>query len=118
MKQEEQQHLPVCSLSAECLRLLDDLDLPGASGHIPGLFAVTDDERDERLLVQLHGHIPTCPTCTELLAQARRERASQRALLRNLLAASERAVPSTTQRILAEIRSGQMAGQTVRATNN
>ncbi|MDQ2716724.1 MAG: hypothetical protein M3Z08_17600, partial [Chloroflexota bacterium] len=118
MKQDEQQHLPVCSLSTECLRLLDDLDLPGAPGYIPDLFAVTDDERDERLLVQLRGHLPTCPTCTALLAQARRERASQRVLLRSLLAASERVVPSTTQRILAEVRSGQMVGQSARATNN
>ncbi|MEO6893269.1 MAG: hypothetical protein ABI456_25800, partial [Ktedonobacteraceae bacterium] len=118
MKQDEQQHLPGCSLSAECLRLLDDLDLPGVPGHVSGLFAVTDDERDERLLGQLRGHIPTCPTCTELLTQERRERASQRALLRTLLVASEHAVPSTTQRILAEIRSGQMVGQPARATNN
>jgi hypothetical protein len=89
--------LPLCSLSAQCLRLLDELD---SSNDV---FVSLDDIRDERMLEQLREHIPTCPTCTATLAQARHIRAQQRAALRDLLAESEQKVPSTTSQIFAAI---------------
>jgi len=99
MKEKEPRGLPPCSLSAQCLRLLDELDSSNDS------FASMDDIQDERMLAQLREHIPTCPTCTATLAQARHIRAQQRAALRELLTDSELKVPSTTSQILAAIHS-------------
>jgi hypothetical protein len=97
MKQKEPHGLPPCSLSAQCLRLLDELD----SSNDSLLFM--DDTRDEYLLERLREHIPTCPSCTATVAQARHIRAQQRAALRDLLADSEQRVPSTTSQIFAAL---------------
>src|SRR5690348_12116967 len=99
MKQRGSQSLPPCSLSAQCLRLLDELDVSNDA------FVSMDSIQDERMLEQLREHIPTCPTCTATLAQARHVRAQQRAALQNLLADSEQRVPSTTSQIFAAIYS-------------
>src|SRR5437764_874454 len=93
MKQRGPRGLPPCSLSVQCLRLLDD-DVS---------FSSIDDIQDERMLEQLREHIPTCPTCTATLAQARYIRAQQREALRNVLADSEQRVPSTTSQIFAAV---------------
>ena len=97
MKQKEPQSLPPCSLSAQCLRLLDELDSSNDT------LLSMDDIQDERMLEQLREHIPTCSTCTATLAQARHIRTQQRAVLRDLLADSEQKVPSTTSQIFAAI---------------
>src|SRR5712691_9082149 len=96
MKHVESHGLQPCPLSAHCLRFVDEMDLPRVSQQGPGFI---DDIRDERLHEQLRTHVPTCPTCTAALAQARRMRAQQRAALRDLLVDSEQRVPSTRTQI-------------------
>jgi hypothetical protein len=100
--QGDPRRLPPCSMSAHCLRLLDDLDQPSVSQQLEEL-SFTNDVQDERLVEQLRAHVPTCPTCTAALAQARRVRAQQRTLLRNMLRDNEQKVPSTTAQILTAI---------------
>lgn len=106
MQQVDLHGLPPCSLSIHCLRLLDDLDDP----DIMQKFGQGSLTEDERLLGQLRTHLPDCPTCSAVLAKARRVRARQRAVLRELLNESEASVASTTAQVLAMIHRGQESG--------
>ena len=109
MKHVDLPGLPPCSLSSDCLRLLDDFDEADIRQK-PGQVFFTEDIRDERLLGKLRLHLPNCPTCTVILAQARRVRSQQRAILRDFLIGSEAPVSSTTSDILAAIRHEQNNG--------
>lgn len=106
MQQVDLHGLPPCSLSIHCLRLLDDLDDP----DITQKFRQVSLTEDEHLLGQLRTHLPDCPTCSAVLAKARRVRAQQRAVLRELLNESEASVASTTAQVLAVIHRGQESG--------
>ncbi len=109
---------PPCSLSALCVRLLDDLDA-GETRDDALLFREDrGDSEDRRLLEQLRTHVPTCSLCTATLAQERATRARQRQALRQLLAESERAVPSTTARILQALTREEQELQGVPAHSN
>lgn len=103
MKYVDIRDMPPCAFSPQCLRLLDDLDMPPAISA-PTRFAYIEDLQDERQLRQLRSHVSTCPTCSTLLAKARRVRTEQRAMLYHFLLTSERDVPSTTSAIFAAIR--------------
>ena len=109
MQQVDLHGLPPCSLSIQCLRLLDDLDDPDITQKFRQV-SLTEDGQDERLLGQLRTHLPDCPTCSAVLAKARRVRAQQRAVLRELLNESEASVASTTAQVLAVIHRGQESG--------
>lgn len=106
MKQKDSHGLQPCPFSAQCLRLLDDLDSPYVSQQFEEVF-FTQNIDDERLLEQLRLHVPDCPTCTALLRNARRVRARQRAVLYNLLLENESRVPSTIPQIFAAIHQEQ-----------
>lgn len=97
MSESSAHNLPPCPLSCECLRFVDELDTSSRSCAEPG------DERDARLLAELRSHIPTCPTCTAALAQARHLRQQQRAALRGLLVEGESVAPSTVASIMQRI---------------
>ncbi len=102
MKYVDIRDLPPCSFSPQCLRLLDDLDTPVASA--PGRLAYIEDLQDKRRLRQLRSHLANCPTCSALLAEARRARAQQRMMLYHFLKANEQRVPSTSHAIIEAIR--------------
>ncbi len=110
MKQVDLGSLPPCSLSIYCLRLLDDLDEPGIKQKLEQVSS-TGDVQDERLLDQLRMHLSGCPTCAAVIAQARRVRTQQRAILGEFLIESEASVPSTASQIFAAIRQEQLDGQ-------
>jgi hypothetical protein len=103
---------PACSLSAHCAPLLDDLDL-GETRDDALLLG-----EDRRLLEQLRAHVPTCSRCKATLTQERATRSSQRQALRQVLAESERAVPSTTARILQALRREEQELQGVPTSSN
>ena len=103
MKDGKRRESSPCSLSAECLRLIDEIDPQGVA-RPTGALAAVDDLRDEELIERLRPHIPTCPSCEEAVAQASQLRYQQRSALQSLLADGERLVPSTTMRILTVIR--------------
>ena len=102
MSESNFHNLPPCPHSPECLRFVDELDTTSTQPRIAPMLS-TDDEHDARLLAELRSHIPTCPTCTAALAQARHTRQQQRAVLRDLLAEGERTVPSTVASIMQSI---------------
>ena len=106
MKYVDIRDLPPCSLSPECLRLIDDLDIPAAP-RAPTRLSHIHDFQDARQLRQLRSHVPGCPTCSALLADARRTRSQQRTMLHHLLLANEIRVPSTTESIFAALRREQ-----------
>src|SRR5216683_385983 len=95
MKYVDIRDLPPCSFSPQCLRLIDDLDMPIAA-PVPARLAYIEDLQDERHLRQLRSHVPKCPTCSTLLAEARRMRTQQRMMLYHYMVTSERQVPSTS----------------------
>ena len=107
MKQVDLGSLPPCSLSIHCLRLLDDLDEPGIEQ-----ISFAENIQDERLLDKLRMHLSDCPTCAAVIAQARRVRSQQRAILGEFLIESEASVPSTASQIFAAIRQEQRPGST------
>jgi hypothetical protein len=90
--------LPPCSLSASCLRLVDELD-ENAISRGEGIGTLRE-EKVEPLVARLRLHIPTCLTCRAALAQARRMRAQQRSALRELLDEGEESVPSMATSIM------------------
>ncbi len=95
--------LPPCSLSARCVRLVDELDEDRTVvWNDPLLFV--EDTRDRRLLEQLRIHVATCPTCRARLAQERVMRSRQRQVLRQALTEGEQEVPATTARILQALK--------------
>lgn len=102
MKYVDVRDLPPCAFSPQCLRLLDDLDLPAA----PASRRLTsiEDLQEKRLLRQLRSHLATCPTCSALLVDARRARAQQRLMLSHVLRANEQQVPSTAHLIIEAMR--------------
>jgi hypothetical protein len=106
MKQKGSHGFQPCPFSADCLRLLDDLDSPNLSQRFEEVFFIHTIE-DERLLDQLRLHVPDCPTCTALVRNARCLRARQRSILYHLLQENESKVPSTTPQIFAAIRQEQ-----------
>jgi hypothetical protein len=106
MKSVDIKDLPPCSYSPECLRLIDDLDVPSVAS-IPMRLSHIDDLQDQRRLRQLRSHVPGCPTCSALLAETRRMRSQQRTILHHFLIANETHVPSTTGAIFAAIRREQ-----------
>lgn len=106
MKHVDVPGLPPCSQSAQCLRFLDELEAQETSKAFEQI-SFTEDMQDERLLAKLRLHIPDCPTCTAVLAQARRLRSQQRMILHNYLFEAESRVPSTTPQIFAAIQSEQ-----------
>lgn len=106
MKYVDIRGLPPCSFSPQCLRLLDDLDLP-ATARAPARLSYIDDLQDERQLRQLRSHVPGCPTCSALLAEARHTRTEQRIMLHHFLIANEKRVPAATQAIFIALRDEQ-----------
>ena len=102
MKQRDSHGFRPCPFSAQCLRLLDDLDSPTISQQFEK-FSFPYDLQDEYLLDQLRLHVPDCPTCSALVTHARRVRSQQRAALYSLLQENESEVPSTTPQIFAEL---------------
>src|SRR5579875_1819275 len=115
MSESRFQHLPPCPLSIECPRFVDELDTSGNRLRVQPVLA-GEDEKDARLLAELRSHVPTCPTCTATLAEARRVRQQQHAVLRDLLADSEKAVPSTVASIMQTIAREQ--GSLAAGTNH
>lgn len=95
-------NLAPCPLSIHCLRLLDEIEGSASLHQVEVLFE--DDEREQQLIEQLRVHVPTCPTCAAALERARRMRAQQRRLLRDVLAEGEQMVPSTTVQIMYAVR--------------
>ncbi|HET8842359.1 MAG TPA: hypothetical protein VFN35_12890, partial [Ktedonobacteraceae bacterium] len=121
MKYVDIRDLPPCSFSPQCLRLIDDLDVPAAA-RSPARLSHIADFQDERQLRQLRSHVPGCPTCSALLLEARRLRSQQRLMLHRFLIANEKRVPSTTSAIFAaiqreQIQSGQNTVQEVQLAN-
>jgi len=106
MKYVDIRDLPPCSFSPECLRLIDDLDVPAAA-RSPTRLSHIADFQDERRLRQLRSHVPGCLTCSALLGDARRTRTQQRLVLHHFLIANEKSMPSTTGAIFAAIRREQ-----------
>jgi len=102
MKYVDIRDLPPCDFSPQCLRLLDDLDLPAVSTC--GWLTSIEDLQDRRRMRQLRSHLAICPTCSALLADARRARAQQRLIMYNVLKENEQQVPSTAHRIIAAMR--------------
>jgi hypothetical protein len=102
MKYVDIRDLPPCSFSPQCLRLLDELDALEASAS--GRLAYIEDLQEKRRLRQLRSHLANCPTCSALLAEARRTRTQQRVLLYHFLHTNERRVPSTSQAIIEAMR--------------
>ena len=103
MKYVDIRDLPPCSYSPECLRLIDDLDVPMVA-RPPARLCHIDELYDRRRLRQLRSHIPGCPTCSALLTETRRIRTQQRLMLNHFLLANEAHVPSTTGAIFAAIQ--------------
>ncbi len=101
--------LPPCSLSTDCLRLLDDLDKSGNAQQLEQV-SFTEDIQDEQLLDQLLLHLPGCPTCIAVLAHARSVRFQQRAMLWDFLIESESSVSTTISGIFVAIRREQRKG--------
>jgi hypothetical protein len=93
---------PPCAFSNHCERLLDDLD-KNSSPLQNNAFQVIDNDQDRQLLIQLQAHIPTCPTCTFVLSQARIRRFQQRQHIRRFLLESEQLVPSSATYIMQAI---------------
>jgi hypothetical protein len=93
---------PPCTFSSHCERLLDDLD-KNSSPLQDDAFLVTENDQDRQLLTQLQAHIPTCPTCTFVLSQARIKRFQQRQQIRRFLLKGEQIVPSSTLSIIQSI---------------
>src|SRR5690348_5145244 len=106
MKYVDVRDLPPCSFSPQCLRLIDDLDMPAAVS-VPAQLSYIGDLQDERELRKLRAHVPGCPTCSALLAEARHMRTQQRMMLYHFLVANERQVPSTTGAIFEALRREQ-----------
>lgn len=106
MKYVDIRDLPPCSFSPQCLRLIDDLDMPSAVS-VPSQLSYIGDLQDQRELRKLRSHVPGCPTCSALLAEARRMRTQQRMMLYHFLIANERQVPSTTGAIFEALRREQ-----------
>ncbi len=106
MKYVDIRDLPPCSFSPECLRLIDDLDVPTAA-RAPARLSHIEDFQDRRRLRQLRSHVPGCPTCSALLAKTRQIRSQQRLALHHFLIANEKHVPSTTGAIFAAIQREQ-----------
>ncbi len=95
MEQEEMRRIPSCPLSAQCLRFVDALDT----------FApIDEDPHDQELIEQLREHIPSCPSCSAAIAQARRLRSQQRTALHAILLEGEQQVPSTISQVQTAIR--------------
>lgn len=113
MKYVDIRDLPPCALSPQCLRLLDDLDMP-PTARAPAQLTYIDDLQDERQLRQLRSHVPGCPTCSALLAEARRMRTQQRTMLHHFLLANEQRVPATTRSIFAALRREQAQQETAK----
>ena len=110
MKYVDIRDLPPCSFSPQCLRLIDDLDMPVAA-PMPTRFAYIEDLQDERHLRQLRSHVPGCPTCSALLIDARRLRTQQRMMLYHFMTTNERRVPATSSAIFEAIRRENRAGE-------
>lgn len=102
MKQKDTHGFRPCPFSAQCLRLLDDLDSPTISQQFEK-FSLPYDVQDDYVLDQLRLHVPDCPTCSALLTHARRVRSQQRAALYRLLQENESEVPSTIPQIFAAL---------------
>jgi len=101
--------LPSCSLSTNCLRLLDDLDKLDITRQLEQV-SYAEDTQDEQLLEELLLHLPDCPTCTVVLAHARSVRFQQRAMLWNFLIESEASVSTAISEIFVAIRREQKKG--------
>ncbi len=119
-------HLLPCPHTAQCIRLLDELDsydllrwaAPASSssnGSDPG---DAQSREDAQLAEQLATHIRSCLTCSVAVAHARRRRSQQRQALRDLLAEGETAVPATGGQIMAAIRREQISPLPVFAAAN
>jgi hypothetical protein len=102
MKSVDVGDLPPCAFGPQCLRLLDELDLPAACPS--GCLTSIENLQERRQLRQLRSHLASCSTCSALLADARRARAQQRVLLYHVLKANERQVPSTAHLIIEAMR--------------
>ncbi len=103
MKYVDIRDLPPCAFSPQCLRLVDDLDMP-AVVSTPARMAYIEDLQDERQLRQLRTHLLSCPTCSALLAEARRMRTQQRMMLYHFLVGNEKKVPSASGAIFEAMR--------------
>lgn len=110
MKYVDIRDLPPCSFSPQCLRLLEDLDIPPMVSPFSRL-AYIEDLQDERHLRQLRSHVPGCPTCSALLVEARRIRTQQRLMLYHFMVANERRVPATSGAIFEAIRREHVADE-------
>ncbi len=110
MKYVDIRDLPPCSFSPQCLRLIDDLDLPPTVPAQRGL-AYIEDLQDERQLRRLRSHVHGCPTCSALLLEARRMRTQQRKMLYHFMLANERQVPATSGAIFEAIRREKRADE-------
>ncbi len=108
MKYVDIRDLPPCSFSPQCLRLIDDLDMPPVA-PVSTRLAYIEDLQDERHLRQLRSHVPGCPTCSALLIEARRRRTQQRMMLYHYMVANERQVPATSSAIFEAIRRENIA---------
>lgn len=102
MKSVDVGDLPPCAYGPQCLRLLDELDLPAACPS--GCLTSIENLQERRQLRQLRAHLTTCSICSALLADARRARAQQRLLLYHVLKANEQQVPSTAHLIIEAMR--------------
>src|SRR6266568_7245506 len=103
MKYVDIRDLPPCSFSPQCLRLLDDLDAPTGARETTRLTYI-EDLQEERKQRQLRSHVLDCPTCTALLAEARRTRMQQRTMLHHFLLSNEHRAPDSTRSVLTVLR--------------
>lgn len=95
-------YLPSCPLSKHYLHYLDLLDSPYFLHHSEQ-FPTEENDGEQRMLERLRTHLPTCPTCTAFVRQARWLRSQQRSALQDVLLANERYMPSTVVAIMEAI---------------
>ncbi len=97
--QRSRQELPPCPRSHDCLRFFDELEDADMAAQ---------ENKETVLLAQLRTHVPTCPTCSTLLAAERRLRAWQRQSLQALLAEGAERVPTMATAIITVLRQEQI----------
>jgi hypothetical protein len=94
----------VCPHTAECLRLLDEIDTYNTTYNRYDDTSSFTETTDDLHIEQLAQHLKSCPICQHAVARIRQVRNTQRHVLRSVLLESESLVPPVTNSILTAIR--------------